>query len=116
MPLTALAIQDTGLEATAGEAELTTGGGLQIIIGNIIKGALGLVGVTFLLLMVYAGYMWMIARGDEGMVEKAKDTITRAVIGLVIVIGAYALTSFVIDAFTKPATTPPPATTTPTTP
>ena len=104
-PFAALAASDTGLQATAGAAYGSTAPlDLPVLIGDIIKGALGLVGVTFLVLMVYAGYMWMIARGDESAVEKAKDTITRAIIGIVIVIAAYAITSFVINAFVPSAT------------
>jgi len=47
--------------------------------------------------MLYAGYNWMMARGDEEKVTKAKDTITRAIIGLLITIGAYAISFWVFD-------------------
>lgn len=93
---------DTGLGASASQAGLdTTPGQLPIIIGTVIKAALGLVGVIFLVLMVYAGYIWMIARGDESKTSKAKDTITAAIIGIIIVVGAYALTNFVVTAMTS---------------
>ena len=39
----------------------------------------------------------MTARGEEEKVEKAKDTITRAIIGLIIVVGAYAIWSFIFS-------------------
>lgn len=58
--------------------------------------ALSLIGVIFFILMVYGGYKWMIARGEAKEVETAKDTIIRGVIGLIIVILAYAISSFVI--------------------
>jgi amino acid transporter len=67
------------------------------IVGIGIQAFLGLLGMIFLVLILYAGYMWMIARGEEEKVEKAKDTLTRAVIGLIIVVGAYAISYFVID-------------------
>ncbi len=69
----------------------------EAIIGNIIKVFLALIGTIFFVLMVYGGYNWMIARGDEGRVETAKSTITRAIIGLVITMGAYAITYFIVD-------------------
>lgn len=113
MPFAALAAYDTGstgLDASANAAGLQTGSGqLPVIIGTVIHAALALVGVIFLILMVYAGIIWMIARGDEGKVEKAKETIINSIIGLVIVVGAYAITSFVINAMTNvgaPATPP----------
>lgn len=64
-------------------------------VGRIIGIALSFVGVIFLLLMIYAGIMWMIARGNEQEVSKAKDLLTNAVVGLIIVFAAYALTSFI---------------------
>lgn len=71
--------------------------GLSQIIGIVIQAALGLVGAIFLVLMLYAGYNWMIARGDEEKVTKAKDTITRAIIGIIIVVGAYAIWAYVFE-------------------
>ena len=69
---------------------------LPIVVGNLIRIALSVLGVIFLLLILYAGFNWMTAAGDEGKVETAKSTLTRAVIGLIIIISAYAITSFVI--------------------
>ncbi|MBU0619474.1 MAG: hypothetical protein ABII94_01395 [Patescibacteria group bacterium] len=65
------------------------------IISAVIKIALSLLGVVFLLLMLYGGYLWMTARGNEQEVEKAKNIITSAVIGMLIVIGSYAITYFI---------------------
>lgn len=65
-------------------------------IGGIIKIALSLLGVIFLLLTVYGGYLWMTAREEEETVRKAKNIISRAITGLIIVLAAYALTYFVI--------------------
>ena len=70
---------------------------LASIVGTVIQAFLGLLGVIFLVYMLYAGYNWMIAQGEEEKVEKAKDTIKRAVIGLIIVIGAYAISLWVFD-------------------
>ncbi len=63
--------------------------------GNIIRGALQLVGVAFLVLMVYGGFRWMTARGDAGQIDTAKETIIAAIIGLIVVVSAYALTQFI---------------------
>jgi len=70
---------------------------IEQIVGNVISIVLGIVGVVFLVLTIYGGYMWMTAGGDEGKVEKARDTMTRAIIGLIIVLAAYALTYFVVS-------------------
>ena len=73
--------------------------GVSQIVGVVVQAALALIGVIFLILMIYAGYNWMTARGEEEKVEKAKDTITRAFIGLIIVVGAYAIWSFAFNQF-----------------
>ncbi|MFA5359824.1 MAG: pilin [Patescibacteria group bacterium] len=70
---------------------------INTIISTGINTALSLLGVIFLILMIYAGYTWMMARGEEEKVTKAKETITRAIIGLIIVVAAYAISSFVIS-------------------
>lgn len=67
------------------------------IVGIVIQAFLGLLGVIFLVLIIYAGYSWMTAQGDEEKVTKAKDTIQRAIIGLVIIIAAYAISYFVLQ-------------------
>ena len=68
------------------------------MISLIITTVLTFVGVIFLVLAIYGGYIWMMARGNEQEVEKAKNTLTAAVIGLVIVIAAYAISYYVINA------------------
>jgi cytochrome bd-type quinol oxidase subunit 2 len=65
-------------------------------IGQVIQVALGLLGVIFVVLMVYAGYLWMTARGEADQVDNAKDTIRRALIGFIIITAAYAITSYVM--------------------
>jgi len=54
--------------------------------------------LIFIVLILYAGYNWMTAGGEEKKVEDAKGTITRAIIGLVIIIAAFAITYFVFNA------------------
>ncbi len=78
----------------------TKEGNVEIIVGTVIRAALTLVGLIFLILMVYAGYLWMTARGAEDQVTKAKNIIVGSLIGLVIVLSAYAITIFVTANFT----------------
>ncbi len=64
-------------------------------ISSIIKLVLELLGFIFVILMIYAGILWMTAGGNEKQVEKAKNIISRAAIGLIIVVSAYAITYFI---------------------
>jgi len=65
------------------------------IAGTVVKAFLGLLGVIFIILMLFAGYNWMTAGGDEEKITKAKNTIKTAIIGLIIVVGAWAIWYFV---------------------
>ncbi len=91
----------SGLDQSAKEAYGTTDQGIITdipdAIGKIVGAALAFVGILFLLLMIYGGFTWMIARGNEQEVAKAKDLITAAVIGLIIVLSAYAITNYIGD-------------------
>ena len=86
---------DYGLKKTSAEAGLTISDKPEVIIGNLIGTTLSIIGVIFFILMVYAGFKWMTARGNEEGVKEAQKTIIAAIIGLVVVLSAYAITNFV---------------------
>ncbi|MCX6796279.1 MAG: hypothetical protein NTW06_02150, partial [Candidatus Falkowbacteria bacterium] len=76
------------------------------IIGLVIRTILSILGVFFIGLMIYGGYLWMTAMGKEQQVTKSKDLITAALIGLIIIVSAYAISYFVTKMFTEEALTP----------
>lgn len=92
------AFEPKTLDKAAGGAGYTTDANVSIegTISVIIKTALSFLGVIFLILMIYGGYLWMTAGGNEQQVEKAKSLITAAIIGLIIVVSAYAISYFVM--------------------
>lgn len=61
------------------------------IIGIILKGILGLLGTIALLAFVYGGALWLFSRGDPKEVQKGLDTMLYAGIGIIIVLGSYAI-------------------------
>jgi len=65
-------------------------------VGGIIKIAMTMVGTLFLALTVYAGFLWMTASGNEEQVTKATNILKMAIIGLVITLAAYGITTFVV--------------------
>jgi cbb3-type cytochrome oxidase subunit 3 len=73
----------------------------QKIAGTIVSSALSLLGVLFFLLVIYGGLRWMLSQGNESEVEKAKQVIIAAVIGLIVVLSAYAITTFIGNAVTQ---------------
>jgi hypothetical protein len=74
-------------------------GSITTGISAIIFSILSVVGIAFLVLMIGAGITWMTAQGDEEKVTKAKKIIRASVVGLIIVLAAYAISYFVINAF-----------------
>lgn len=57
----------------------------------IISILLTLLGLAFLILIIYAGFKWMLARGEEEEITKAKDTIKHGLIGLAIILLSYSI-------------------------
>jgi hypothetical protein len=88
----------SGLDAAAKPSGYAEGAStdLNVIIGGLISQALGLLGLVLLGILIYAGFLWMTAQGDDTKVKKAKDMIFQGVIGLIIVVAAYAIADFVI--------------------
>lgn len=73
-------------------ANFDTSATIGSVIAAVIKGFIALLGVIFVILIIIAGNKWMNAGGEEEKVREAKDTIRRAIIGLIIIIAAYAIT------------------------
>lgn len=88
-------LKETGGDQGAGYVSTNLATSLPGLIGRIIGILLGFIGVIFLGLMIYGGVTWMMARGNESEVDKAKKIIEQSIIGLIIVLAAYAITYFV---------------------
>ncbi len=70
---------------------------ITTVVARVIQGALGLLVIIFFILIILAGFRWMTAGGNEEIVAKAKKNIINAIIGVVIVIMAYAITVFIFN-------------------
>jgi cytochrome bd-type quinol oxidase subunit 2 len=68
---------------------------ISAVLGTVVRGFLGLLGIIFTILILYGGYNWMIASGREEKVRKAQDTIRRAIIGLIVTLGAFAIWNYI---------------------
>jgi uncharacterized membrane protein len=82
------AVNGTGLEKNTS---------IAAFVGALVQYILGFLGLIFVVLIIYAGFIWTTAQGDTKKVDKAKDMIKQAVIGLVIVFAAYAIATFVLS-------------------
>ena len=66
------------------------------IIANLIQVALGVVGIILIVLIIYGGWLWGSARGNEERATQAQNLIRNAVIGVIIIFSAYFITAFVV--------------------
>jgi len=69
----------------------------RIVIGKIIQIFLGLLGIIALVLIVYAGFLWMTAGGNEEQIDTAKRTLISAVIGLAIILASFGIATFILN-------------------
>lgn len=84
---------------------------LSTKVGQMVGSIISFIGVILLLLVIYAGFLWMTSAGNEKKTEQAKNILTSAIIGLIIVLSAYAITAFIGRQLTDTGALPAPATT-----
>ncbi len=94
VPACALAASTVSLVNPLGETDV------RVIFGRVISAALSILGTLALAMFVYGGVLWMTSRGDSKQVTKGKDTITWAVLGLVIIFASYALVNALLTGIT----------------
>lgn len=83
---------NNGLNGTLKETDPRT------MVGSIINVALGFMGVIAVVILLIGGFKWMTAGGNEDKVSEAKKMLGYGVIGLVIVLAAWGVATFVVDA------------------
>lgn len=69
---------------------------LKDTVVNIINWVLGLLGIVAVIMILWGGFTWLTAAGNEEKVEKAREVISAAVIGLVIILLAWAIVNYVL--------------------
>lgn len=89
-----LATIKTEAGVSAGAADLPT------FIGRIIAVLLGVMGIILVVYVIMAGITYMTAGGDDTKVKKAKAMIQTSVVGIIIIVAAYSISSFVISQIT----------------
>lgn len=74
------------------------------IVANIISKALPVLGALFLAFFIWGGALYLTAGGDDSKVKKARETLVNAAIGMIIIVGAYAIVWNIISIFGKAIT------------
>ena len=71
---------------------------VQTAVGRFVNVLTTFLGAILIVLMVYAGFLWMTSGGNDTQIDKAKSILRNSIIGLAILLSAYAITKFVVRA------------------
>lgn len=86
-----------GADPSFGDVLQEGEGDLGATIESVMQWIFGFLGVIAVLVILYGGFMWMTAGGNDDKVKKAKQILISGIIGLVIVLSAYAIATFVFS-------------------
>ena len=96
LPLTVGAQNDLNINTAFSGSGLPTTS-LTFIIVRILQIFFGVLGVIAVFIIMYAGFIWMTSQGDPNKVQKAKQIMTNAVIGLIIIFSAFGIATFIMN-------------------
>ena len=91
-------LEESGLPGTSNISTSGEQGQDRVIeiVFNAIKLVLSVLGIIAVILVMYAGFLWMTSRGNPEAIKKAKGIMKEGIIGLFIILAAYGIASFVI--------------------
>lgn len=67
------------------------------VAAGVINWILGILALLAISLVIYAGFLWLTARGNEEQVKKAKDILEGAIIGVLVILASYGATQYVFE-------------------
>lgn len=84
---------DTHLGDTLGSANKDP----RVLVADLIKTALGFLAIIAVVIVLFGGFKWMTAAGNDDKIDDAKKILSAGVIGLIIILVAWGLTTWLID-------------------
>ncbi len=91
-----LTVNDLGVNAIQGTVKLGSGD-IRSTAARIINVALGFLGIIAVVIVLIGGFQYMISGGNDTKTAEARQLIFAGIIGLAIILSAWAITSFVIS-------------------
>src|SRR3989338_5373065 len=82
-------------DSIATELNLVAASDLRLAIIRIVQWFLGFLGLAAVIIMMYAGFLWMTARGNADQINRAKKVLINALIGLIIILSAFMIVAFI---------------------
>lgn len=90
------AVGDSGLNLSGGDVRQTA--------ARLINVALGFLGIIAVIIVLIGGFKYMLSGGDQSKTEEARKLIVSGIIGLAIILSAWAITSFVMNRLVEATT------------
>ncbi|MDP2736957.1 MAG: pilin [bacterium] len=107
LPAMAEDLNPWGTDTLKDNIQTTTGLGERDprdIAASVIRVILGFLGIIAVIIILLGGFKWMTAGGNEDKVGEAKKLITAGIIGLVIILAAFAIATFVLNSLLSATT------------
>ncbi len=87
-----------GLKASADTAGFSTAKAEPAeVIGKALNILISVLGIIFVILVVYGGVTWMTATGNADQVKKARSMIIEGALGMAVTLASYSLASYVVE-------------------
>lgn len=93
---------DQGLQQTITATSNLPKKSLQQAAVSATQAFLGLIGIIFVVLIIYSGFTWMTAMGEESKITTARKIMTTAVVGIIIIIFGQVITLFIAGQLEQP--------------
>ncbi len=74
---------------------------LMEVVRNVLNTTFGVVGVIAVIMIIIGGFHYMTSQGSPEKVQKGKNTILYGIVGMIIVLSAFAIVNFILDALMK---------------
>lgn len=95
-----LASANTGPQPWGGECVVdgvATVQGLECLVANVFMVIITLIGFAGFVMMVVASFMWLLSGGNTKGMESARNTMTFAVVGIVVALSAFIILNLISD-------------------
>lgn len=77
--------------------DVATVQGLMCLVANVLSVALPLIGIAGFVMMLFGALQWMLSGGNSQSVEKARNSMVFAVVGLVLALSSFVIINLIAD-------------------
>ena len=84
---------------SGGNVQITSVSDAWVVVANAIRIAMAASGGLAVIFIIVGGIFYIISAGDPGRIKHAREILTNAIVGLVIVMGAYGIITYIAQGF-----------------